>query len=206
MTTAAADDDARRRWNERYRSGDVPVEPSRFLTERAELLPDHGRALDVAGGAGRNACWLAQRGLDATLVDVSDAAVVAAARRARETGVDLTVVRLHLDRDPLPVGPWDVVVVHHFLHRGVWRAAAGQLADGGLLFLCQATVRNLERHPRPPRPWLLEEGELATLVGGFGDVTVVELDEGWTDEGRHEARAVLRRGQPPSSSERGIGT
>jgi tellurite methyltransferase len=183
----------RERWNRRYAEREAPQAPSRFLVDRAPVLPASGRALDVAGGAGRNALWLARRGLDVTLVDVSDAACDLALERASEAGLPLDVLRLDLDAEPLPVGPWDVVLLHHYLDRRIVRAAPELLAPGGLLLLCQPTVRNLERHPRPTRRWLLDEGELAELVADLPAVEVVELDEGWTEEDRHEAGLVLRR-------------
>ncbi len=47
------------RWDARYADGDAPDEPAISFVELAkDLVP--GRALDVAGGAGRHAVWLAR--------------------------------------------------------------------------------------------------------------------------------------------------
>jgi tellurite methyltransferase len=196
-------DDPRVRWNARHaaRIADPTTsrEPSGFLTARADLLPASGRALDVAGGTGRDASWLAGRGLDVTLVDVSDTACAEATRRAVEAGVTLDVVRLELGTDPLPAGPFDVVVVHHWLDRDVWRALPGHLAVGGVLLACQPTARNLDRHDRPPRHFLLDDGEAVGLAADLAtsrdgaSYEVVEATEGWTDQDRHEACIVVRR-------------
>ena len=51
----------RERWNQRYRDGAGLAEPSAFLEDAAAHLPLTGRALDLAGGAGRHALWLARR-------------------------------------------------------------------------------------------------------------------------------------------------
>jgi hypothetical protein len=51
-------------------------------------------------------------------------------------------------------------------------------------------VRNLERHSRPPREFLLDEGEARRLVQGW---EVVHAEEGWLTEGRHEALIIARR-------------
>jgi tellurite methyltransferase len=192
---------ARARWNarhaERLTDPAAPTGPGAFLTERAGLLPTTGTALDVAGGTGRNALWLAARGLDVTLVDVSDTACAEATARAVAAGVPLDVVRADLTEEPPPAGPWDVVLVHHWLDRSVWRHLADLLAPGGVLLVCQATVTNLERHGRPSRRFLLDDGEVAALAdrwtAGRDDLEVVEATEGWGSEGRHEARLVLRR-------------
>lgn len=185
-------DDDRRRWNARYSERSATDEPARFLVERAALLPTHGHAIDVAGGTGHNARWLASRGLSVTLVDVADEACRIATQRAREDGIDLEVIQADLTHDPLPAGPWDVVLIHHFLAVEVVQAAPELLASGGLLLWCQPTMRNLERHPRPSRRWLLAEGELSALVQEIRGVEVVALTEGWTEAGRHEAHLVLR--------------
>lgn len=189
--------DARSLWNSRHTERGPLTAPARFLTERAHLLPAGGRALDVAGGQGRNAIWLAQRGFDVTLLDVSDVAIEGAEEAAAEAGVSLTAVRTEVTPEAIPAGPFDVVVVHHFLDRPVWAALPGALADGGVLFVCQPTERNLERHPRPSRRWLLAESEIAAFAyaatAADPALEVIEVGEGWTDEERHEARLVIGR-------------
>jgi tellurite methyltransferase len=132
-------------------------------------------------------------------VDVSDTACAEATRRAVEAGVALDVERLALGTDPLPAGPFAVIVVHHWLDRDVWRTLPGHLAVGGVLLACQPTVRNLERHDRPPRRFLLDGGEVVGLAADLAaphegaSYEVVEAAEGWTEQDRHEARIVVRR-------------
>jgi tellurite methyltransferase len=193
--------DPRTRWNTRYAGlardpTAPPSSPSRFLTDRAELVPRTGRALDVAGGRGADSVWLATRGLDVTLVDVADAACAEATAQAVAAGVALDVVRAELGADPLPSGPWDVILVHHWLDRRVWTELPAPLAPGGLLLACQPTVRNLERHDRPGRRWLLADDELPDLVAAMQrtrpGLEVVDAAVGWTAEGRHEAQLVAR--------------
>jgi SAM-dependent methyltransferase len=180
----------RERWNERYRQAELPAGPSPFLLSLGPLLPRRGRALDVAGGAGRHALWLARRGLEVTLADVSDVALAHAAEEARREGLPLAAVRVDLEAEPLPAGPWDVVVCTYFLHRPLFAAIAAALAPGGLLVAAHATRTNLERHPRPGPRHVLEDGELPGLVLGL---ELLRSEEGWLDEGRHEARVVARR-------------
>jgi len=182
----------RERWNERH-AREAPAEPSRFVSSLDGLLPRRGRALDVAGGRGRHALWLARRGLDVTLADVSDVALGVAAEAARSEGLALARVELDLEAAPLPPGPWDVVVCTYFLHRPLFEAFPAVLAPGGWLVFAHATRKNLERNPRPPPAHLLEDGELRSLVRGLD---VVRCEEGWFEEGRHEARLVARRPGP----------
>jgi SAM-dependent methyltransferase len=181
--------DDRERWNERYREkGGTP--PSPFVTGLDALLPRRGRALDVAGGAGRHALWLARRGLAVTLTDVSDLALSRAAAVARAEGLALETLEVDLEAAPLPAGPFDVVLCTYFLHRPLFAAFPAVLSPGGLLVFAHATRTNLERNPRPGPAHLLDDGELPTLLRGL---EVVRYEEGWFDEGRHEARLVARR-------------
>ncbi|MEZ4446855.1 MAG: class I SAM-dependent methyltransferase [Polyangiaceae bacterium] len=182
---------ARAKWDERHRRGDHTASgPSSFLTAMAARLPRQGAALDVAGGAGRHALWLAERGLDVTLVDVSPVGLALAERRASERGLALTTVARDLEEEPLPAGPWDLIVVVNYLERALFPRFAEILVPGGLLLLAHPTVRNLERHARPSRRFLLERGEAAELLAGL---TILEGGEAWTEGGRHEARYLARR-------------
>ena len=52
----------RRRWDARYREHEPGLRrPSGSLVAPADLLPQGGRALDVAGDTGRHALWLGHR-------------------------------------------------------------------------------------------------------------------------------------------------
>jgi SAM-dependent methyltransferase len=109
---------------------------------------------------------------------------------AKDAGVDIATILGDLDAAPLPSGPWDVVVDFHFIKRHLFPQFMAVLRPGGLLVFCRATVRNLEAHERPPRPYLLGEGEGWELLGGF---ELLIAREGWSFEGRHEFEALGRR-------------
>ncbi len=184
----------RERWNERYRE-EVPLAPpSAFLVGLDPLLPRQGRALDVAGGTGRHALWLARRGLDVTLADVSEVALARALRAAAEARLSIATSRLDLDEEPLPRGPWDVVVCIAFLSRPLLARVEEALAPGGWLVVEHATRSNLQRHARPGAAHLLEDGELPGLIPGLA---VIRYEEGWLERGRHDARLVARKRPEP---------
>jgi SAM-dependent methyltransferase len=182
----------RLKWDARWRErGPDPGEPSLLLTSLAALLPSRGRALDVGGGAGRHALWLARRGLEVTVVDISTVALETARAAAAREGLTLHTVALDLESEPLPRGPWDLVLTFHYFERALLPAMAAALAPAGLLVIVQPTQSNLQRHAHPSARFLLDDGELARLVPpGF---TVVRSEEGWLAEGRHEARLVARK-------------
>jgi len=63
--------EVRERWDARYRAGAGAREPDPFLAAAAAWRTEPGRALDLAGGAGRHALALARAGWRVTLADGS---------------------------------------------------------------------------------------------------------------------------------------
>ena len=184
----------RDKWNARYRAEIPPREPSAVLTGLAHHFPIRGRALDLAGGGGRHAIWLAQRGLTATLADISPVALELAAQRAAEAGVPLTTIETDLERDGLPAGPWDLIVCVCYLRRQLHPQFASVMAAQGILAVVQPTMTNLTWHAKPPADFLLNDGELPSLVSGL---EVIYYEEGWLADDRHDAVLVGRASRRP---------
>ena len=181
----------RQKWNRKFSDNpDAWLQPSRVVTRLEPFLPAAGMALDIAGGVGRHAIWLASKGLDVTMVDISAVGLAAAAQTAQEKALPLKTLERDLEQSSLPEGSWDVIFSHHFLYRPLFPAMTESLANGGRLIVVQPTVRNLERHEKPPRPFLLEDRELLTLAS---DLNVIHYEEGWLEEGRHEAVVIAEK-------------
>ncbi len=181
----------RDKWNAKYRAGeDAGVAPHPWIAEVVEPLAP-GDALDVAGGAGRHALWLASRGWRVMLVDVSEVALAIAEERAAAAHVPIATQRADLAIEPLPPGPFDLVLCVNYLERRLFPAMAGVLAPGGLFVFVQPTVTNLERNARPSRRFLIEPGEAERLVTSAG-LAIVRLEESWRDD-RHEARVLAKK-------------
>lgn len=196
--------DDRERWNSIYRRiAQTSEEPAALLTAMDSVLPHaergRGRALDVAGGAGRNALWLARRGLDVTIVDISDHGLELARERAKHSGLDISTIQLDLDRSPLPIGPWDLIVNCNFLDRSLFDAYASALAPQGMLLISHPTISNLERHTRPSQRYLLDDGELPELIERAGPppLQIIHYHEGWSSDGRHLADLIARPAEDP---------
>ncbi|MCL2003797.1 MAG: class I SAM-dependent methyltransferase [Oscillospiraceae bacterium] len=101
------------------------------------------RALDIGGGPGRYSLWLAERGCDVTLFDLSSENVRFAAEKAAELGLPLkTVSGDAREADTLLSGPFDHVLLmgplYHLLEEAdrvkAVDAALRLLKPGGLLF------------------------------------------------------------------------
>jgi len=178
----------RERWNTKWAGQGVGTTHGSALIDLiGDRLPASGRALDIAGGGSGDGLELARRGLEVTVVDVSDLGLAAATARAEAAGFELTTVVADLDVDPLPPGPWDLVTVANFLDRDLLGRIGDHLAPHGLLAVTIATVTNLERHDRPGARFLLDRGELLDLVG---ELEIVHHSEDWRPNGRHEAHLL----------------
>ncbi len=186
------------RWNAKYSDWDEPGEPSEFVTGSAKLLADCPTAVDLAGGAGGTALWLAAQGIETTLVDVSDRALEIASSAAADRGLRLGTLQADLEVEQLPSAAelgskrgWHALICTNFLHRRLLGALCDLLVPGGIAFVLIATVDNLLYNARPGRPFLVERGELPELCCGL---ETVSFEEGWFGH-RHEARLVARRPQ-----------
>jgi SAM-dependent methyltransferase len=174
-------DDDRKRWDRRYHEEPrlASLEPAAFLVAHARELPPRGRALDVACGAGRNAIFLAERGLETVGMDVSPVGLELARGAAARRGVALELVAADLaspERE-LPRNAFDVVACIHYLERSIFTALEDALRPGGLLVFETFTRDQLafpEAHPRREE-FLLAPNE---LLHAFPRLHVVLYSEG----------------------------
>lgn len=170
------------KWDRKYSEASLYQEVSKVVQAYESYFPRQGRALDIAGGAGRHSVWLAQRGLDVTLVDVSREALNQARARAENSGVQITTVCHDLDLG-LPTGQWDLIFSNLFFDRNLFSLFAKSLAPGGRLIVIQPTLTNASRHKKPPVRFLPGDDELPALVEGL-EVILYEND--WLQDGRFD--------------------
>jgi tellurite methyltransferase len=156
----------RDRWNAKFLAGEAQVtDPDPLLVEAcADLAP--GRALDLGGGAGRHAIWLAQRGWRVALADVSNEGLALAAKKATEAGVTLTLRResaaetVAWARRPDSLR-FDLVCVFVFLVREQFSALPDLLAPGGVLVYKTYTADHVRFTQGHSLQYALDPGELA---------------------------------------------
>lgn len=165
----------RHAWDERYREKELlwTAEPNRFLVEIASGL-EAGTALDLAGGEGRNAVWLAEQGWRVTVLDWSKVALEKGRTLADARGVagDVTFMEADLVAwEPSKASANLVLVVYLQIpspqRDGVWRNAAAAVCDGGRLVIIGHDSSNLtEGYGGPQDPAVLfTADEVAAVVG-----------------------------------------
>jgi cyclopropane fatty-acyl-phospholipid synthase-like methyltransferase len=162
-------------WDERY-AGDELVygeAPNEFLASMADRLPINGQALDIAAGEGRNALFLASRGLDVFAMDQSAVGMQKAERLAHQRGLRLRTQAIDLQDFIAAPNSFDVVssiFVHLPRELGavVHQRVRSWLKPGGVFLLEAYAPDQIERDTGGPKdPSLLAPLEviLAELDG-----------------------------------------
>jgi len=140
--------------------------PSQWLTDHRHLLPATGDALDLACGSGRNAIWLAEQGFQALAVDRNTTALDALSEEAKLRRLSLRTQVVDLEDGPPFLDPdsFDLIVVVHYLHRPLFPGLVRALRPGGVL-VYETFTRAQAARGKPTNPaFLLQPGELLTLV------------------------------------------
>ena len=151
----------REKWNRIYSNRNEPDAPAEVLTRYVHLLPPTGIALDLAAGLGANACFLADRGLEAHAWDISNVAM------SRLTHPGVAAHLRDVESNPPEPDAFDVIVVSRFLARSICPALAAAMKPGGLLFY-QTFVQEKVAGVGTSNPaFLLKRGELLDLFQGL---------------------------------------
>jgi SAM-dependent methyltransferase len=141
-------------------------DPSAWLVGNRQLLPATGDSLDLACGSGRHAIWLADQGFRTLAVDRDVVAIDALNQEAARRGLPIRtqVVDLESGQTFLDPDAFDLVVVVHYLHRPLLPMLVNALRPGGVL-VYETFTRAQAARGKPTNPaFLLEPGELLTLV------------------------------------------
>lgn len=142
-----------------YRFGTEPVP---LLQEYRHVLPEKGRALDIAAGEGRNAVYLAGLGLDVDAVDISRVGLKKAEALARQRGVSINTIVADLEDYSLGEEQYDVIIDFYYLQRNLIPRIKRALKPGGVVLFETYTVDFLTMPAGQgfKREYLLEPDEL----------------------------------------------
>lgn len=160
-------DDLRHKWDLRHTGNDHPAQPCAVLADNAHLLPRQGTALDLACGLGGNALFLAKLGLRVSAWDLSPVAIHRLRAEAATRRLDIDARERDVIVNPPKSAVFDVIVVSHFLERGLATAIAGALRPDGLLYY-QTFTREAVTDQGPSNPtYRLASNELLRLFAGL---------------------------------------
>ena len=184
----------REKWNERYRAASREPQASQVLRENLHLLPDNGRALDLACGSGGNAILLAQQGLQVDAWDIADVAIAALQEMALKRPLSIRAEVRDVEADPPGPGTFDVITVSYFLDRDLVPALLAALKPGGLVYYQTFTRQCVsDRGPKSAK-FRLAEQELLQLFSGLQvlfyreEGCVGDVQQGFRDEAMYIGR------------------
>lgn len=184
--------DEKASWNKKYSEGSHgSLEPDPFLVSAYDEFlagKPSGIALDIAGGVGRHAIWLAQRGWRTRLIDISDVGIGLAEKNAsralgpvaKEFLITAEVADLDSIQD-FGREQYDLVLIFYFLERELFPALAAALKPGG--FLIYKTYTEEQKHfaGGPSHPmFLLQPNE---LLRAFPSLRVLHYHETIREKG-----------------------
>ena len=157
-----------RDWNAFYGSGGrLGGGPVFVVRAYAHLLPP-GAVLDLAGGSGRNALFLAGRGHPVSLLDANADALALAAAEALQSDLQVETRRYDLESGlPEDLGRYAGVVISYYVQRSMLGSLARLLVPGGLVLIEGYGRLEAVRRGRPDSPYYWEKGELLTPPPGL---------------------------------------
>ncbi len=146
MSSEDRSKEERARWDIKYEQG-LPslTEPDPFFISAYERfvtpsLPKPGKALDLAGGLGRHALWLASRNWQVTVVEISDVAIGKLSQAALELNVNVDLIAGDAAEYNFEPAQFDPIVLFYHLDRSLFPKIASALKPGGLL-ICKMSLR-----------------------------------------------------------------
>ena len=166
------------KWDVKYECDNYITgkEPCEWLKSHSGLLTGKGKALDIAGGEGRNAVFAATLGYEVFNMDISEVALAKAQRLADEKNVKIRIFSADLDNVSLPENEYDLVLCFNFLERKLFPEIRNTLKSGGILFYETFNVNYL-KHNNFKKEWVLQPNELLNIFNNFHVLRYREMDE-----------------------------
>jgi len=139
-------EEQRAHWDLKYEQGLTSlIQPDPFFISAYEQFvdqsfPSAGTALDLAGGLGRHALWLASRNWRVTVVDLSDVAIGKLSKAALKLNVNLDLLVGDAAEYKFEPTRFDLILLFYHLDRNLFPRMVSALKPSGLL-MCKMSVQ-----------------------------------------------------------------
>ena len=144
-------------------------------------VPNAGMALDLAGGLGRHALWLANRNWRVIVVDVSPVAIGKLSQAANQLSLNLSLLATDAAEYDFGAARFDLIILFYHLDRSLFPKIVAALKPGGFVICKMAVSWGSETATKAGDENPLGKNELVAL---FPDLYVID----------HHERPVRERG------------
>jgi SAM-dependent methyltransferase len=166
-------DERRYHWDLKYEQGLPSLEkPDPFYLSVfdqfvAGQFPNGGTALDLAGGIGRHALWLAKRNWQVTVVDISQVAIRKLGQKAQQLDLRLELFALDAKEYPFKPAVFDLIVMFYHFDRDICPKVLSTLKTGGILICKSSLSWNCYEGTAPVSVRPLEKSEILSMLPGL---------------------------------------
>ena len=138
-------------------------------------------SIDLVGGIGRHALWLAKRNWQVTVVDISEVAILKLEQTARQLRLPMEMFALDASDFFFQPNHFDLIVMYYHFDRNICRKVFSALRPGGFLICKSVLVWDSYEGPAPVNLKPLARGEILAALPKLQVVT-------------HQERLVRDRG------------
>jgi SAM-dependent methyltransferase len=160
----------RSHWDLKYEQGLTSLEqPDPFFVSAfnqfvADQFPNGATVLDLAGGIGRHALWLAKKNWQVTVVDISEVAIQKLDAKARLLDLALSLFALDASEYPFEAASFDLIVMFYHFDRDICRRVLSALKPGGFLICKSSLSWSTYQGTAPANIAPLEKGEILSML------------------------------------------
>jgi tellurite methyltransferase len=139
-------EEQRLHWDQKYQEemASLTKPDPFFLSAYKEFVedsfPNAGVVLDLAGGLGRHALWLASRGWRVNVVDISEVAISRLRQTALQFDLPLDLFAMAATEYQFEPAQFDLIVLFYHLDRALSEKIVSALKPGGVL-ICKTSLR-----------------------------------------------------------------
>jgi len=160
----------RSHWNLKYEQGLPSLEkPDPFFISAfdqflKDQLPHGGTALDLAGGIGRHALWLAEKSWHVTVIDISEVAIHKLGQKALDLGLALNLFARDASEYSFETAKFDLIVMFYHFDRSICAKVLSALKPGGFLICKSSLIWDGSEGPAPADLRPLAKNEIVAML------------------------------------------
>jgi SAM-dependent methyltransferase len=160
----------RSHWDLKYEQGLPSLEkPDPFFVSAfdqflKDQFPNGGSALDLAGGIGRHALWLAEKSWQVTVIDISEVAIHKLGQKALDLGLALNLFARDASEYPFETAKFDLIVMFYHFDRSICAKMLAALKPGGFLICKSSLIWDCYKGPTPSELPPLAKNEIVAML------------------------------------------